>query len=130
MNIMNCGLFVYPLYPYLAATPDGLINSDSIVEIKCPFLGRNFQVKPGKFFPFLEESSGQVSLKPSHNYYYQIQGQLGISQRKFCYFVVYTHVDLFVQKIPFNSSFFSTELLPKLSKFYNEVYCPLISRTL
>lgn len=34
--ILPCGLFVNNDLPFLAASPDGLISYDSIVEIKCP----------------------------------------------------------------------------------------------
>ncbi|GBN25053.1 hypothetical protein AVEN_65053-1 [Araneus ventricosus] len=32
----RCGLFVNPNIGYLAASPDGLIDDDGIVEVKCP----------------------------------------------------------------------------------------------
>ena len=41
-NEMECnvtrpvGLVVHKNYPFLAATPDGLINDDLILEVKCP----------------------------------------------------------------------------------------------
>ncbi|KAF0701150.1 Exonuclease, partial [Aphis craccivora] len=33
---LGCGIFVDSENPYLGATPDGLIGSDGIVEVKCP----------------------------------------------------------------------------------------------
>jgi len=36
VTIKKCGLFICKESPFLGATPDGLINDDSIVEIKCP----------------------------------------------------------------------------------------------
>lgn len=39
IKIDKCGLFVDDELPYLAATPDGLIGDDGIVEVKCPFSG-------------------------------------------------------------------------------------------
>lgn len=35
-NILKCGLFIDKYLPYLAASPDGLIGTDWIVEIKFP----------------------------------------------------------------------------------------------
>lgn len=35
-KILLCGLFVDNNLPYLAASADGLVNNDAIVEIKCP----------------------------------------------------------------------------------------------
>lgn len=39
--IEPCGLFVDNKYPFLGASPDGLVGTDAIVEVKCP-------VPPGK----------------------------------------------------------------------------------
>jgi len=33
---------------------------------------------------------GELKLKTSHDYYYQVQGKLHIADRKYCYFVVWT----------------------------------------
>lgn len=33
---------------------------------------------------------GELKLKTSHDYYYQVQGQLHITDRKYCYFAVWT----------------------------------------
>jgi hypothetical protein len=43
-NVMNlkvkpCGLFVCGSRPYLGASPDGLVEHDSLIEIKCPYSG-------------------------------------------------------------------------------------------
>ncbi|KAJ8882099.1 hypothetical protein PR048_018587 [Dryococelus australis] len=35
-KIENCGSFIHKEYPYLGATPDGVIEESAIVEIKCP----------------------------------------------------------------------------------------------
>ena len=78
---------------YLGASPDGLIDRDGIVEIKCPYNSRqltvNEAVKTGKI-KFLECISGELHLKKSHNCYFQIQGQLRITGKMYCYFVVWT----------------------------------------
>lgn len=50
----NCGLFVNTEYPYLSATPDGVFDDKRIVEVKSPYSGRNSEIKPGKYFRFLD----------------------------------------------------------------------------
>lgn len=91
--MITAGLFVDPTLPYLAASPDGLIGDNSIIEIKCPFSIRDFTpenaYKENKI-KYLEQKDDKLSLKKSHDYFYQVQGQLHITQRKFCYFVVWT----------------------------------------
>ncbi|CAH0717091.1 unnamed protein product, partial [Brenthis ino] len=36
VNILPCGLFIDKSHCYIGVTPDGLIGTDTIVEIKCP----------------------------------------------------------------------------------------------
>lgn len=94
VNIMPCGLFVDKKLNFLAASPDGLIDDDSIVEIKCPVSIKDytpeeaFSNKKLKCMSMVED--GDLKLKPSHDYWYQIQGQLHIAERKYCYFAVWT----------------------------------------
>ncbi|KMQ89099.1 hypothetical protein RF55_11307 [Lasius niger] len=40
IRINCCGLFIDAKIPFLGASPDGLIENDGIVEIKCPFGAR------------------------------------------------------------------------------------------
>lgn len=39
--IEPCGLFFYEQYSFLAASPDGLVNDDTCIEVKCPFSARD-----------------------------------------------------------------------------------------
>lgn len=46
-TIYNCkvlptGLFVDLNLPFLSTSPDGLIGDDAIVQIKCPYLAKDF----------------------------------------------------------------------------------------
>jgi putative phage-type endonuclease len=34
--VETCGFFVHPEHPWLGASPDGLVGSDGLAEIKCP----------------------------------------------------------------------------------------------
>jgi hypothetical protein len=125
--ISECGLFVSQEHPYLAASPDRTLKGeDALVEIKCPFNGREKRVLPGKDFSFLEMVGGQVQLKRSHDYYYQIVGQLAICKNKFCFFVVYTFSDIYIEKIDADQAFFENRMLPPLKEFFDNHYCPLI----
>ena len=71
----------HPDYDFICGTPDGLIGSDGIVEIKCPFNSVNhlanlrWQINP---------DDTQIS-----DYWWQIQGYLWITNRQWCDFVSY-----------------------------------------
>ncbi len=129
----KCGIFVDPELSFLGASPDGITdNGAGLIEVKCPYVGRDSAIQPGKNFPFLckDESGEKFELRRTHNYFYQVQGQLGIAKRSYCYFIVYTLKDFFVQKIEFDRDFFSVEMLPKLRLFYTEQYRPYVASNL
>ena len=65
---------------YLGASPDGLIGSDFLIEVKCPYAWRNDSIDPdhvqdatGKSYLTRNSSSGKVELKTNHDYWHQIQ---------------------------------------------------------
>lgn len=93
IKILPSGLFVDINLPFLAASPDGIIGDDSLVEIKCPSSAKELSpeeaVTIGKIKSCLVNNR-QLQLKRSDNYYYQVQGQLHISRRMYCYFCIWT----------------------------------------
>lgn len=66
--VYECGFVNNPLYPLIGASPDGIINSDLLIEIKCP-ISRKID----------------GNIKPE--YYHQIQQQLFVCDAKYCDFV-------------------------------------------
>ena len=99
--MQQCGLIVNPKFHHLGASLDGLLSTgdssegQGLLEIKCPAAERWKNEDPhtcandSDFFCTLDKN-GEIKLKRSHRYYYQIQGQLAISGRKWCDFVVWT----------------------------------------
>ena len=76
----------------LGASLDGLIGKNHVLEVKCPFTARNLTLeeamKNESFFLHKDEN-GVVSLKQDHVYWHQVQGQMCLTKRNFCYFVVW-----------------------------------------
>lgn len=64
--IKPAGLFIHKSLPYLAASPDGLINDDSIIEIICPPIIKEFTpeeaIDNGKL-KYTVNCNGKISLK-------------------------------------------------------------------
>lgn len=92
IKIKECGIFIDIKQNYLAASPDGIIGDEGIVEIKCPSSAANFThkdaIKNIKItFAYIDEH-GNVKLKRNDNYFYQVQGQLHITRRTDCVFIV------------------------------------------
>jgi hypothetical protein len=59
-KLAPCGLFVSCEHPFLAASPDRMIDKEekALVEMKCPFVGRKQKIAPVKNFLFLENAWG------------------------------------------------------------------------
>ena len=84
LKVEECGLFIDTSTGYLAATPDGTVGEDSLVEVKCPMKCKDSSIAElASTDPTfcLEHYGDGMRLKRSHNYYYQIQGQLHMAKR-------------------------------------------------
>lgn len=124
LNIEKCGLFISCEYPFLAASPDGLLGADTVIEVKCPYAARNCLVSDISV-PYLEKHNGQFLLKKTHPYYAQVQGQLFCTGRQFCNFIVYTFEDMKVIFISRDESYIN-EMLTNLINFYVHYLEPAI----
>jgi len=123
IKVEPCGIFVRPDYSYLGASPDSIVDDASILEVKCPYSGRDDKIEPGSKFSFLERNeAGLLTVKRNHNYYSQIQGQLFLSLRQMAYLMVYTFVDTAVIDVPFDSDFCNDSMIPSLTLFYQKYY--------
>uniref|UniRef100_A0A8C5ELC2 YqaJ viral recombinase domain-containing protein n=1 Tax=Gouania willdenowi TaxID=441366 RepID=A0A8C5ELC2_GOUWI len=89
VKVRDTGFFINPSVPFLGASPDGLVFCDccgvSVIEVKCPFCVK--------------------SDKGKHQYFYQVQTQLGVCKLESAYFVVWTEKDLHVEQIVFDEAF-------------------------
>ena len=99
-KITDCGLFIYKERPYLGSSPDGVTEDGDLIEIKCPYSCVHLTPEEGvrqNKIKFLEEKVKTFILKRNENYYYQIQGQLAITGRRYCYFIVWTPLGMVVR---------------------------------
>ena len=137
LTVSPSGFLVSATHPFLGASPDGAVYDPSdahqpfgFIEIKCPYSHQN--VLPAQacddshFCCVIDAATGNVRLKETHHYYAQVQGQMGIGERPWCDFVVYTKKGLSVQRISFDRTFWLDKLLPKLVSFYDNCVAPEI----
>lgn len=98
MKIVPCGLFIDKKLNFLAASPDGLVD-DGIIEIKCPSSIKNITPQEAAHTKSIKylivDKRGNIKLKRTCQYFYQVQGQLHITQRQNCYFIVWTPNGMF-----------------------------------
>ena len=93
-KVKKNGLFISRTYPMFCASPDG-IQGEKIIEVKCPFSIREyhpFEVdsmdKDRRNKLFYKKVNGQLCLKKSWPYYYQVQFQLFVTGYKLCDFLI------------------------------------------
>lgn len=125
ITLDKSGLHVLEAAPFLAATPDRttIINGETfVVEIKCPFSAKDKFINE-KTVPYLAKVNETLNLKPSHDYFYQVQGQLMCSGFKKCLFAVYTEVDCKVMTIMRDDNFINT-MFNTLNEFYERNFKP------
>ena len=122
--VSDCGLFVSKDYPYLAASPDGIVDEHTCLEIKCPYTAKDSHVT-AETVPYLVMKEGALDLNKTHNYYYQVQGQMLCANRSTCDFVVYTFKDMKVIKVERDNAFIA-EMISKLNEFFNTYYKPAL----
>ena len=127
-------------YPFLSATPDGSVYDPScreqpygFLEVKCPYSKRNVTPEDACASPDFccaidtnAQGENKVRLKRNHTYYAQVQGQMGIGERPWCDFVIYTSKGVSIERINFDQHFWKCELLPKLISFYDHCVAPEI----
>eukprot|EP00102_Acyrthosiphon_pisum_P027938 XP_016665148.1 PREDICTED: uncharacterized protein LOC107885899 [Acyrthosiphon pisum] len=109
---------------------DGLIGDSSILEIKCPFSAKDtsnaVDAVNNKLLQCCVVVGDSIQLKKNHSYYYQVIGQLHVSHRKTCYFVIYAANWINVEKIMYDPTFWDLKMINYLTTFYLEVLLPEI----
>lgn len=111
----------------VGASPDELIGRNSVLEVKCPYTHRNSTIaealKSASFF-LTKQDDGTVQLKNNHVYWHQVQGQMFLTGRMFCYFFVWTSKDFilinikreesWVNNIEIMKDFYFCKIFPKI----------------
>lgn len=126
-EVLPTGLLIDRQYGFLGASPDGMVICDccdsALLEIKCPQKGIGLSVKDIEKKNFYLDAN--LNLKQNHNYYDQIQGQMGIWGLSKCYFVTYTDIDFNVEIINYDSQYWS-QCRPQLVAFFEQHILPEI----
>lgn len=89
-TVRQVGLVPHPTIPQTAASPDGLVGEDGLVEIKCPNTATHIDTLLGQTVP--------------GKYITQIQWQLACTGRQWCDFASFdprmpAHLSLFVKRV-------------------------------
>ena len=132
--VHNCGLVINVDFPYLGASPDGVVYCEccgkGLIEIKCPFKYKEYlptcdTAISDPQYCLRKDNSGKISLSVNHKYYSQVQGQLNICNLEYCDFVCWTKRDIFVERI-FKQKDYFTDMVPQLKLFFMNYLLPEI----
>lgn len=130
--VQSSGLWIDLETFYLAASPDGLIGNDALLEVKCPFSLRHIDPilanTQAGYYDIINVQTRQIKLHKTHNYYYQVQGQLHITKRPTCYFFVWSVHGIGLDVIKRDDKFWEKNMIPKLSSFYKKCMLPELAK--
>lgn len=94
MRVTRTGLWLHPLLPFLAGSPDGIIHVENdpgapikrIIEVKCPYSQQVYAQVPAYYMP-------------------QVQGLLDITGAEICDFICWTPTEIKVFEIRKNETY-------------------------
>ena len=127
LTVHKSGFVISETHPFLGASPDGIIDNHTIVEVK------NIQVKEGESHEdamcrlgVYKKNGSAIEINKNHGYYHQIQQQLFCTQSNSCHFIVSSAISTHREVITFDSGFWN-DILPKLENFYfNHLFPELV----
>ncbi len=137
LQVKRCGIFVSPDHPFLGASPDGIVVKDGkpigLLEIKnvlknkaVTFQQQAQNKKTKASFCLKLTDQNKLELKRTHEYYYQVQGQLNICDYPWADFIVRSTnpYQIHVERIEKDVQLWKEVMLPKLTAFYNRALLP------
>ena len=114
------GLIISITYPFIGASPDGIIQCEcctgiGVLEVKCPYCVRD--VEPSSA-PYIQDDG---NLLKTHMCYYQVQTQLFVCSADYADFVIVTFRDsnasISIQRI-FRDEHLIKDIVDKSSHFF------------
>ena len=119
VNLVESGLIINQKWPFLGASPDRIrrckCHGKTLVECKSLFAKRNLLPGIAASDKLLKTTTG-FKLKEETSWYYQIQGQMGISGIHATDLVIYTNKGILIVHVEFNAEFWQ-QILDKLQLF-------------
>jgi putative phage-type endonuclease len=109
--VEEMGIALHPTLKHTHASPDGLVDDDGLIEIKCPNTTTHIETLKSQKVPTKYEN--------------QMMWQMRCTGRKWCDFVSFDprlpeHLQLFVKRVPFDDYYIGI-LEEKVAQFLEEV---------
>ena len=141
LELVSKGFLISKSKPFLGASVDNIQQCqcsdgcpNKVVEYKCPWKHRDLHPKEAFLTPEIGgiKNGEEFALKPTSQYYFQLQLQMFVSELAFNVLVVWTTKGIFTVEVPYNPSFM-LNVCAKLEKFWKSQVLPFlmaeISRT-
>ena len=134
LKLITKGFLISPSKPFLGASVDNVQTcqcSDGcpvrVVEYKCPWKHRDLHPKQALLTPEIGgiQNGNNFLLKPTSNYYFQVQLQMFVSRLTMCTFVVWTNKGIFTVEVPCDPGFMAV-VCTKLEKFWTSQVLPFL----
>ena len=126
LTYIDPGMTVMEEYPFISVSTDLDISCDCCgkghAEFKCPGSIKH-QVPSDKNLSYLELRNGKTKVKKNSDYYFQIQGQMGVAEGNYTDFFVFTFHGYHKERILFDKEFWC-EVLQKLVWFWKKFIGP------
>ncbi len=135
LSLSKCGLVINQQWPYLGASPDRIrycaCHGKVLVECKSLFAKRNLLPDVAASDKLQKTPDGVVKLKEETSWFYQIQGQMAITEIGNTDLIIYTNKNILIVPVSFNERFWETVVLEKLQLFFKRFLAPeILSRTI
>ncbi|XP_064479743.1 uncharacterized protein LOC135393146 [Ornithodoros turicata] len=120
-----CGTVVSATHPFLSASPDGLVGTDSILEIKCPHTEDCVQFVHTCKYDVRRDTDGRYYLakEGKNGYYMQVQFVMFCSERSKCYFHVWSALNSIIIEVTYDVEYVAMHIT-RFSEFYFRHYLP------
>jgi len=130
----HVGLVISTTHPWIAASPDDLVTDPSapnpygVAEYKTPLSAKGLTIAAAcdslsNFCLKKDNTTSTISLRRTHQYYYQVQCQLFCTGREWCDFTLSTMSDCYIERIYADRELWA-RILPKLESFYFNALLP------
>ncbi|KAH9375849.1 hypothetical protein HPB48_014551 [Haemaphysalis longicornis] len=130
VEAFRCGLLV----DWLGSSPDRLILHPSetpmhgLLEVKCPYSQKGKSVSEiAEPFYLVKDHQGTFRLDRSHDYYFQVLGQMVLAGLSWTGFAVFSDQFMIVERIRFSEQDWAVAR-PKLDNFFFSVLLPYLAK--
>ncbi|KAG4076108.1 hypothetical protein HA402_011454 [Bradysia odoriphaga] len=137
LEIKSCGIFIDRKYGFLGGHPTGLVDDEGIVLIKCPHttfkmdINDAIEKRKTTFWTMSRKRKASdqnevrqlVGINKKHDWYFEVQALLHVTERKFCIFAVWSGHDESSKSIKYEYVYpdemvWSNQMEKKIVDFY------------